>query len=144
MKQKPLLAILAIAIFAAIGAYMYFAGTKTAQVPTGTAKAVPMVAVNVPDIIGAAILGETAFNAKCAACHGTSAAGRLGVAPPLIHKTYEPSHHGDMAFIMAAQNGVKSHHWPFGDMPPVEGLTNGDIKNIIAYVRLVQRANGIN
>lgn len=144
MKQKPLLAILAIAIFAAIGAYMYFAGTKTTQVPTDTAKALAMVAVNVPDITGAAILGETAFNAKCAACHGANAAGRLGVAPPLIHKTYEPSHHGDMAFIMAAQNGVKSHHWPFGNMPPVEGLTNGDIKNIIAYVRMVQRANGIN
>lgn len=144
MKQKPLLAILAIAIFAAIGAYMYFAGTKTTQVLTDTAKALAMVAVNVPDITGAAILGETAFNAKCAACHGANAAGRLGVAPPLIHKTYEPSHHGDMAFIMAAQNGVKSHHWPFGNMPPVEGLTNGDIKNIIAYVRMVQRANGIN
>lgn len=144
MKQKPLLAILAIAIFAAIAAYMYLTDPKTAQAPTGTAKAAPMVAVNVPDLTGAAILGQTAFNAKCAVCHGANAAGQLGIAPPLIHKIYEPSHHGDMAFVMATQNGVKSHHWRFGDMPPVEGLTNGDLKNIIAYVRAVQQANGIN
>jgi len=29
-------------------------------------------------------------------------------------------------------------------MPAVEGLTRGDIKMIIAYIRELQRANGIN
>ena len=89
-------------------------------------------------------IGKIGFEAKCAACHGTNAAGQNGVAPPLVHKTYEPSHHGDASFIQAAQNGVRSHHWGFGDMPPVEGLTSGDLKMIIAYVRELQRANGIN
>jgi hypothetical protein len=28
-------------------------------------------------------------------------------------------------------------------MPPVEGLTVSDIANIVAYVRALQRANGI-
>ncbi len=56
---------------------------------------------------------------------------------------YEPSHHGDMAFVMAAQRGVQAHHWRFGDMPPQEGLTEGDLKAIVAYVREMQRANGI-
>lgn len=88
-------------------------------------------------------IGQTAFNAKCASCHGENAAGQDGVAPPLVHKIYEPSHHGDEAFVRAALNGVQGHHWPFGNMPPVEGLTRGDIIAIVAYVRQLQRANGI-
>ena len=57
---------------------------------------------------------------------------------------YEPSHHGDEAFQRAAAVGVRGHHWPFGDMPPVEGVTRGDVTMIIAYIRELQRANGIN
>jgi mono/diheme cytochrome c family protein len=89
-------------------------------------------------------LGLTAFTAKCADCHGVNGAGRAGIAPPLVHKIYEPSHHSDMAFELAARNGVRAHHWPFGNMPPVEGLTSADIGAIVAYVRAMQRENGIN
>lgn len=89
-------------------------------------------------------MGQTAFTAKCADCHGANGAGRAGIAPPLVHKIYEPGHHGDMAFELAARNGVRAHHWPFGNMPPVEGLTGADIAAIVAYVRVVQRENGIN
>ena len=71
-------------------------------------------------------------------------AGQEGIAPPLVHRIYEPSHHGDMAFVLAARNGVRAHHWPFGDMPPVgQPLTDGELAAIIAYVRELQRANGI-
>lgn len=104
-----------------------------------------MVDVTVPDTLSAnAVIGKTAFEAKCAVCHGANAAGQDGVAPPLVHKIYEPSHHGDATFLLAAKNGVRAHHWRFGNMPPVEGLTDGDVKMIIAYVRELQRANGIN
>lgn len=89
-------------------------------------------------------IGQRAFEAKCAKCHGSNAGGKNGVAPPLVHRIYEPGHHGDMAFVIAAQNGVRAHHWRFGDMPPVEGLTRGDVMTIVAYVRELQRANGIN
>ncbi|MEO1825019.1 MAG: cytochrome c, partial [Roseibacillus sp.] len=89
-------------------------------------------------------MGQRAFEAKCASCHGENAAGQNGVAPPLVHKIYEPNHHSDAAFLNAAQNGVQSHHWNFGNMPPVEGLTQGDVKMIAGYVRELQRANGIN
>ncbi len=89
-------------------------------------------------------IGKRGFEAKCAACHGLNAAGQDGVAPPLIHIIYEPSHHGDEAFQRAAAMGVRGHHWPFGDMPPVEGVTRGDVTMIIAYIRELQRANGIN
>lgn len=89
-------------------------------------------------------IGLTAFNAKCADCHGVNGAGRAGIAPPLVHKIYEPSHHGDQSFELAVRNGVRAHHWPFGNMPPVEGLTGADIGAIVAYVRVMQRENGIN
>lgn len=109
--------------------------------PSGAA----MVQVIVPDTFSDnARIGQVAFEAKCAVCHGANAAGQDGVAPPLVHKIYEPSHHGDAAFLLAVKNGVRAHHWRFGNMPPVEGVTDGDVKMIVAYVRELQRANGIN
>ena len=88
--------------------------------------------------------GKRSFEAKCATCHGVNAAGQDGVAPPLVHKIYEPSHHGDESFQRAVSMGVQAHHWRFGNMPPVEGLTRGDVKMIISYIRELQRSNGIN
>jgi mono/diheme cytochrome c family protein len=104
----------------------------------------PLVQVALPVELSAnAQIGKRAFDAKCAQCHGTNAAGQNGAAPPLVHKTYEPNHHSDMAFVLAAKNGVRSHHWRFGDMPPVEGLTDADVKMIARYVRELQKENGI-
>lgn len=103
----------------------------------------PIVEVSLPGLSGAAAEGEVVFNAKCASCHGTNAAGRQGMGPPLVHIIYEPNHHGDAAFHLAARNGVRAHHWQFGDMPPVEGVAEGDIERIVTYVRTLQRANGI-
>jgi mono/diheme cytochrome c family protein len=88
-------------------------------------------------------VGQRAYDAVCATCHGVNAQGREGIAPPLVHKIYEPGHHGDMAFVLAAQNGVRAHHWKFGNMPPVEGVTKADVLNIVTYVRALQRENGI-
>lgn len=102
-----------------------------------------MVDVTIPSLNAAQTKGEAVFNANCASCHGKNAAGREGVAPPLIHKIYEPNHHGDMAFVLAAKQGVRQHHWSFGNMPPVPGVSDDEITNIIAYVRTLQRANGI-
>lgn len=102
-----------------------------------------IVVVDIPKLSIAAQSGKQAFDKYCASCHGSNAAGREGKAPPLIHRIYEPNHHGDMAFFLAAKNGVRAHHWPFGNMPPVDGVTEAEIKNIIVYVRELQRANGI-
>jgi mono/diheme cytochrome c family protein len=87
--------------------------------------------------------GKLRFESVCASCHGTNAQGQDGVAPPLVHKIYEPNHHGDIAFVRAAQNGVMGHHWSFGNMPAVEGITEAEIRDIVAYVRALQIANGI-
>ncbi|WP_397542558.1 c-type cytochrome [Roseovarius salis] len=114
-------------------------GSATASAQDG-----PMVEVTLPaELSQKARMGERAFNAVCAECHGTNAAGNAGKGPPLVHKIYEPSHHGDMSFHMAVQNGVRAHHWTFGNMPAQEGLTKADVTAVIAYVRELQRANGI-
>ncbi len=114
---------------------------NTSTIPAGE----KIVGVKLPKQLSAdAALGKRMFDVKCAACHGENAAGQNGVAPPLVHKIYEPSHHSDAAFVSAAQNGVRSHHWRFGSMPAVEGLTRSDVLLIARYVRELQRENGIN
>lgn len=103
-----------------------------------------MVAIQMPPIDYNAAIGQRIFENTCALCHGTNAVGNEGSGPPLIHVIYEPSHHADEAFQRAVAMGVRSHHWRFGDMPPVVGLTRGDVTMVIAYIREIQRANGIN
>lgn len=77
-------------------------------------------------------MGAQAFEAKSAACHGVNAAGHDGMGPPLVHVIYEPNHHGDQAFYLAAMNGLRGHHWPFSNMPAVEGMTTSDVDAIVA------------
>ncbi|SOE17216.1 cbb3-type cytochrome c oxidase subunit III [Hoeflea halophila] len=99
--------------------------------------------VQVPDLPPVAREGEERFNQWCSSCHGPNAAGQDGIAPPLIHRIYEPNHHGDASFHLAAKNGVRAHHWQFGNMPPVEGITNAELDSIVVYIRELQRANGV-
>lgn len=99
--------------------------------------------VTVPQLTETARAGAALFDENCAACHGPNGSGSEN-GPPLIHKIYEPGHHADGAFHLAAKQGVRSHHWSFGDMPPVEGITDDEVSDIVVYVREVQRANGIN
>lgn len=150
--NKTLLAILAFVLVG--GVVFYWNATQLSQqeaghsmVPPDTseiAQGAPIADVALPAELSAeAQIGKRAFEAKCAECHGANAAGQNGVAPPLVHKIYEPNHHSDMAFVLAAKNGVQSHHWNFGNMPAVEGLTDSDVKMIAQYVRELQRANGI-
>ena len=88
-------------------------------------------------------LGLEAFRDKCAACHGPWAEGVADKGPPLVHPYYRPDHHSNIAFYRAATNGVQSHHWNFGDMPPVAGITKKEIVAIIRFIRWWQEQNGI-
>lgn len=103
----------------------------------------PLAQVTVPKLSSAAMAGETLFNENCASCHGKNAAGIAGSGPPLVHIIYEPNHHGDRAFLIAAQRGVRAHHWPFGNMPPVEDITAQEVAKIIVYIRELQKENNI-
>lgn len=136
LKRAAILLVLAAAI--GVAGYLRFGGGDE-----GSGGA-PLVSVAVPKTLSArAQLGRKTYEANCAPCHGRNAAGQDGVAPPLVHIIYEPGHHGDESFQRAVSRGVRAHHWRFGDMPPVEGLTRGDVAAVIAYVREMQRANGI-
>ncbi len=86
--------------------------------------------------------GEVKFSANCAVCHGVRGVGTKQ-GPRLAHKIYEPNHHADVAFQRAAENGVRAHHWEFGNMPKIEGVTPADVEQVIRYVRWLQREAGI-
>ena len=144
--MKLIYAIAAILAVGSVGYAFWPSSEPTAQSgSTASSDGTALAEVALPNTFSqSAQVGQLAYEAKCAACHGANAVGQDGVAPPLVHKIYEPSHHGDESFQRAAAMGVRAHHWPFGDMPPVEGVARGDVTMIIAYIRELQRANGIN
>jgi mono/diheme cytochrome c family protein len=136
--------IVAVAAAAIAGAAYVATRGPAPEEAASPAEGEAMVAITLPDTLSPeAAIGQRAFDATCADCHGTHATGRMGFGPPLVHKIYEPGHHGDMSFYLAVQNGVRAHHWRFGDMPAQTGLTRADVAGIVAYVRELQRANGI-
>ncbi len=149
MKNPITPILLAVLIIAAgVGLWMYLqAPASDAPPEAGAAPAAstePMVAVKLPQgLTAVAQDGAILFERSCADCHGENAAGS-GKGPPLVHRIYEPNHHGDQAFQLAARNGVRAHHWKFGNMPARPEVTEPEILAIIAYVRELQRANGIN
>ena len=86
--------------------------------------------------------GRRAYDKYCASCHGSNAVG-TDKGPPFLHRVYHPGHHSDGAFFLAAQRGARGHHWRFGPMKPVAGVTNQDLEAIVPYIRALQKANGI-
>lgn len=103
-----------------------------------------IVNVNYPPFLSAnAQIGKQYYDGNCAKCHGDLAGGIQGLAPPLVHNIYEPSHHSDMSFYLAVKNGVRSHHWNFGNMPPIKNLEKTKVAKIINYIRELQQNNGI-
>lgn len=100
------------------------------------------VALTVPQLTPVAAGGKRTFDGVCAACHGANAAGS-DKGPPLVHNIYNPGHHADPAFYLAAKHGVRLHHWRFGDMPPQPQVGEEEVAAIVQYVRELQRANGI-
>jgi mono/diheme cytochrome c family protein len=89
-----------------------------------------------------ATAGKALFEANCAPCHGPKANG-TDHGPPFVNAIYNPGHHPDEAFLLAAKTGVRAHHWKFGNMPPVPGVTDADVTAIVRYIRELQEANGI-
>ncbi len=86
--------------------------------------------------------GRRLYAASCAACHGADLKG-TPTGPPFLDAIYRSDHHADEAFLVAARSGVRPHHWNFGPMPPVSGLTDQQVAAIVAYVRSQQQAAGI-
>jgi cytochrome c1 len=124
------------------------ASMSTPSVSAGAAKGGGHVARRVEgDVAGPATpaelsKGEALYKADCAACHGQEAMG-TDHGPPLVHPIYQPDHHSDASFYLAIRNGARSHHWMFGNMPPVQGVTDEDATRIVAYIRWLQHTAGI-
>ena len=96
-----------------------------------------------PDLSPQQQTGRALFDANCTECHGQNALGS-DRGPPLMHRIYEPSHHSDLAFLLAVRKGIRAHHWKYGNMPAIDGVSDDEPVQIIAYVRDLQHAKAIN
>lgn len=100
-------------------------------------------AVVVPPLPPQAQAGGAVFATACAACHGTALRGS-DAGPPLLHPYYAAGGgHGDDVVLNAITKGAPSHHWKFGDMPRPDGVPAGREKDVLAFIRAMQAANGI-
>lgn len=86
--------------------------------------------------------GSKLYQDNCAICHGKTLNG-TNQGPPLLHPFYKPSHHADFTFYRAALKGVQAHHWEFGDMPPVEGISREDMDAVVPFIRWYQKEKGL-
>ena len=109
---------------------------------TLAAQQLDSASVKQPEMTPSLNLGKMNYDVYCASCHGANAAG-TEKGPPFLHRVYHPGHHGDAAFFTAPKQGARAHHWKFGDMKPVEGVTDAQLESIVKYVRALQKANGI-
>ncbi len=87
-------------------------------------------------------LGMQNYRSMCSSCHGEWGGGSE-TGPPLVHVFYKPGHHSDESFYRAALEGVRAHHWNYGDMPPVENIREEDVGPIVAFIRWLQVEYGI-
>ena len=86
-------------------------------------------------------LGADVYQESCASCHGADLRG-TDKGPSHLSIVYEPNHHSDDSFRSAIASGAPQHHWSFGDMPPVEGLSDNEVEALIAFVRSEQQRLG--
>jgi mono/diheme cytochrome c family protein len=86
-------------------------------------------------------LGAEVYAESCASCHGADLRG-TEKGPSQLSIVYEPNHHTDDSYRNAIANGAPQHHWNFGDMEPVEGLSDDDVEAVIAFVRAEQQRQG--
>jgi mono/diheme cytochrome c family protein len=100
-------------------------------------------AVVVPTLDAQASAGQGLFQTVCATCHGPSLRG-TDQGPPLLHPWYAAgAGHDDTQVLSVIGNGTAGHMWKFGDMPKPAGVKPGQEKDVLAYIRAMQAANGI-
>ena len=96
----------------------------------------------VPQLLGDALAGEGVYTQHCQSCHGVNTSG-TEKGPTFMHRVYHPGHHNDASIYVAVRRGSRQHHWRFGSMKPVEGISDAEIAQAIAYIRTMQKANGL-
>lgn len=100
-------------------------------------------ALKIPALNAQARTGQGVFQTVCATCHGPSLRGS-DQGPPLLHPWYAAGvGHDDRKVLTVIGNGTAGHMWKFGDMPKPDGVKPGQEKDVLAYIRVMQAANGI-
>jgi mono/diheme cytochrome c family protein len=85
---------------------------------------------------GDAGAGKAIFAKKCQTCHGASGEGNQGMAKAL---KVEITHLGSPQVQKKTDAEIKSDILKgVGKMKPVTGLSDGDIDNVIAFVRTLK------
>ncbi|MDG2161014.1 MAG: cytochrome c [Acidimicrobiales bacterium] len=123
LKHLPMMAVVAAALGVGLGACGSGNANTTAEEP------------------GLGAVGAEVYAEACASCHGADLSG-TDKGPSFLSIVYEPNHHTDDSFRNAIANGSPQHHWNFGDMEPVDGLTDDEVEAVIAFVRTEQERQG--
>ena len=140
---KPRGRVLGYAIAATLALVMMACGAESDPLSTATESRVDReVLVTDVALSDTGRAGEEVFNANCSVCHGVGATG-TDRGPTLIHSIYHPGHHPDFSIRNAVSQGVKQHHWFFGNMAPIPGVSADEVEKIICYIRERQRGAGI-
>ncbi len=95
-----------------------------------------------PSISASVQLGGIAYAEECTGCHGRTARGTER-GPNLIHADYGPARRSDAQFRRALSEGKLARRAGYEDMPPVKDRSERHLNRLVAFLRDVQRANGI-
>lgn len=81
--------------------------------------------------------GKATFTKKCKTCHGAEGQGNAGMAKVL---KVDIKHLGSAEVQAKSDADIKKSVLEgFGKMKPVKGLADGDIDDVIAFVRTIKQ-----
>ncbi len=86
--------------------------------------------------------GAAIYGANCASCHGAALEG-TDRGPSLLDSEYRSNRLSDADIVSAVRNGVPQTRWEFGPMPAQGGLGDGQLAEIITYIRAAQGSTTI-
>jgi mono/diheme cytochrome c family protein len=94
-----------------------------------------------PDAAGP-VDGAEVYEARCASCHGGDLGGSP-LGPSLRSELYGPDRFEDDRIRASISQGAEQVNWEFGPMPMVSGLSAAEVDAVIALIREVQAAEGL-
>ncbi len=125
-------------------------GEKKEAAPAGDSKPAAAAGDSKPAAAAGAVAGDPAkgkevFMGTCSACHGPDAKGLPGSGKNLVNKSDWMKKQSDadlLAFVKKGRPSTDPVNTTGVDMPPKGGnpsLNDDDLKNVIAYIRSVQK-----
>lgn len=81
--------------------------------------------------------GERLYNSYCLSCHGRHGRGD-GLGAPMLDSLFLAPLVPDTAFFVAVRQGANQKYYSFGAMPPLQRVSDAEVRAILGYVRWVQ------